>query len=301
MSQAPDDEPAVGRCAQVACIWEATARKAGNVHRFADFQDLTYVDFVLSALAVGPALDQAPRRPVGATVLAAVQATQVLTRTNTNLGIVLLLAPLAKANPPAWRESVRDVLHELTVADARLAYEAIRLARPGGLGKVSAQDVAQEPTRTLREVMALAAERDRIARQYACDFADVFDVGLPALRAGWKQFGSVEAAVLHCQLAWLAAFPDSLIARKRGPAEAEEATRHARAVIAAGGISSAAGRQALAEFDGWLRAEGHSRNPGTTADLVTACLFVALRERTMSARLPFPCSLFDPPALRMPP
>src|SRR5262245_51946807 len=126
--------PTPGNCAQVACIWEATARKAGNVHRYADFADLTYLDFVLSAVAIGPVIDQAPRRSIGETVLAAVQATKAMARTNTNLGIVLLLAPLAKADLASWRESISAILQALTIADARRVYEAIRLARPGGLG-----------------------------------------------------------------------------------------------------------------------------------------------------------------------
>src|SRR5438128_9084707 len=80
---------------QLACIWEATARKPGNVHRFRDFADTTYLDFVHSAIAIAPVLGSATERCLGATVLEAIRATRSLTRTNTNLGIVLLLAPLA--------------------------------------------------------------------------------------------------------------------------------------------------------------------------------------------------------------
>ena len=280
----------IGRYAQVACIWEATARKAGNVHRFADFDDLSYLDFILSAAAVAPVLDGAPGRPVGETVLASVRATAELVRSNSNLGIVLLLAPLASVPPGEsdLRAGIAAVLERLTVADARAVYEAIRLAKPGGLGKAPEQDVADEPTQTLREVMALAAGRDMVARQYAEGFGDVFDFGVPALLRGFAEFGSVEAAVITCQLRWMAEFPDSLLARKRGPAEAEESARRARAVLDAGGLASGVGRAALAELDRWLRAEGHARNPGTTADLVTACLFVALRTRRMELSAPFP-------------
>jgi triphosphoribosyl-dephospho-CoA synthase len=288
--------PSIGQCAQVACIWDATARKAGNVHRFADFADLTYLDFILSAAAVGPVFEQAPCYSVGQTVLAAVRATRAVVRTNTNLGIVLLLTPMAKACSPdddqgALRANVSTILNRLTVEDARLAYEAIRLAQPGGLGTVPAEDVAGHPSQALRDVMALAGKRDRIARQYACNFADVFEVGVPALVEGWEQLGCVEGAVIHCQLRWLAAFSDSLIARKRGSAEAEEATQRARDALDAGGLASPVGRRGFAELDRWLREVGHSRNPGTTADLVTACLFVALRHHSMEMSSPFPCAL----------
>ena len=85
----------VGLWAQVACVWEATARKPGNVTRFHDFEDSTYLDFVLSAAAIGPVMATACQRKIGATVLEAVRATRQVVRTNTNLGIVLLLTPLA--------------------------------------------------------------------------------------------------------------------------------------------------------------------------------------------------------------
>ena len=84
-----------GLCAQIACVWEATARKPGNVHRYCDFEDSTYLDYLLSAAALAPVLDRAADRRIGETILDAVRATRRVTRSNTNLGIVLLLTPLA--------------------------------------------------------------------------------------------------------------------------------------------------------------------------------------------------------------
>jgi triphosphoribosyl-dephospho-CoA synthase len=116
--------PDVGLCAQVACVWEATARKPGNVHRFQDFEDVTYLDFILSALALGPAMQEARSRPVGQTVLAAVRATRRVAHSNTNLGMILLLAPLAAVpEGEELRTGVGSVLAGLTVEDARLMYE----------------------------------------------------------------------------------------------------------------------------------------------------------------------------------
>jgi triphosphoribosyl-dephospho-CoA synthase len=278
-----------GLCAQVACVWEATARKPGNVHRFCDFDDTSYLDFLLSAAAVAPVLDGAAGRRVGETVLAAVQATRAVVPSNTNLGIVLLLAPLAAVPPEEdLRAGVERILGGLDVADARQVYQAIRLALPGGLGEVPEQDVRDEPTQGLREVMALAAERDLIARQYADGFRAVFEEGDPALQAGLQHADDLEAAIIVCHLHLLATFPDSLIRRKRGAAEAEEAARRARRILDTGWPRDAAVAPALAELDAWLRAEGHQRNPGTTADLVTACLFVALRTATIQLPLQIP-------------
>jgi triphosphoribosyl-dephospho-CoA synthase len=272
-----------GLCAQLACIWEATARKPGNVHRYCDFDDCSYPDFLVSAAAIGPVFDHVSNRRVGETVLEAVRATRRVTASNTNLGIILLLAPLAAVpRDQSLRAGLSTILSGLDIDDARAAYQAIRLARPGGLGRVDAQDVSDEPTNTLLEVMGLAAERDLVARQYVNNYHQVFEDGVPALRIGFERLGCLEGAIIYCHLTLLSRHPDSLIARKRGPAEAEEATRRAQQVLAANWPDNAAGVTALREFDAWLRAEGHSRNPGTTADLVTACLFVLLREDTIT-------------------
>lgn len=274
----------VGLCTQIACIWEATARKPGNVHRYRDFDDCNYLDFVLSAAAVAPVMAAARQRRVGVTVLDAVRATRRVTGTNTNLGIVLLLAPLASASPEQdLRGGIERVLAGLDVEDARHVYEAIRLASPGGLGRVDEQDVYAEPTQTLRQVMALAADRDLVARQYANGFAEVFNDGVPALLAGLERTGSVEGAIISAHLHLMAHHPDTLITRKRGPAEAEEASCRAKAVLEIGWGE-------LGAFDAWLRAEGHARNPGATADVLTASVFVLLRENTITLppRMPWP-------------
>jgi triphosphoribosyl-dephospho-CoA synthase len=281
--------PPTGLCAHLACLWEATARKPGNVHRFRDFDDASYVDFLMSAAAVAPVLDAAPGRRVGETVLQAVRATRAVVASNTNLGILLLLAPLA-AVPTGedLRPGLARVLDSLDVEDARLVYEAIRLAAPSGLGESPEQDVRGEPTQTLRQVMALAADRDLVARQYADGFREVFDEGVPALVQGLEWIGDREGGILFCHLHLMASYPDSLIARKRGPAEAEESARRARQLLDAGWPHTPAGRAALADLDAWLRAAGRGRNPGTTADLVAACLFVALREGTIQLPPQFP-------------
>jgi triphosphoribosyl-dephospho-CoA synthase len=289
---------AVGLCAQLACIWETTARNPGNAHRFRDFPDATYVDFLSSAAAMAPVLETAWQRPVGQTVLQGVEATHRVVTANTNLGILLLLAPLATVPiGEALQTGVDRILSGLDVADAHAVYQAIRLAAPAGLGRVPEQDIEDDPTQTLRQVMALAAERDLIARQYANGFREVFDDGMPALRRGLEQLGFLEGAIVFCHLQLMARHPDSLIVRKRGLAEAEEAARRAQQVLDEGWPGSAAGRRALVDLDAWMRSAGRGRNAGTTADLVTACLFVALREGIMEmpSRYPWSADEIEPP------
>src|SRR5213080_3246584 len=177
----------VAAAAQLACLLEASAPKPGNVSPFASFRDATYEDFLASAAAIGPALLMAGERSLGATIRAGVEATARWAPSNTNLGLVLLLAPLARAALTPGGASLRDrlaaTLAATTVADARDTYAAIRLSAPGGLGRAPDQDVAGTPTATLRDVMAMAVERDAIAREYASDFRTTFELGAPTLRA----------------------------------------------------------------------------------------------------------------------
>lgn len=279
---------------QTACLWEVTARKPGNVHRYCDFEDCTYLDFVLGAAALAPVLATAAERPLGQTVLAAVQVQRQVTPRNTHLGIILLLAPLAAV--PLSEElgpGVERLLSSLDLADARAVFAAIRLAQPAGLGQVAEQDVACEPSLPLRAIMALATERDLVARQYANGFREVLQEGVPALEEGLRRTGCLEGAILWCQLTLLARHPDSLIARKQGRAEAEEASRRAAAVLAAGWPHHPTGWHRLHDLDHWLRNVGHRRNPGTTADLVTASLFVALRQRILTLPPSLPWAMED--------
>lgn len=275
-----------GLLAQAACLLEATARKPGNVHPGRSFDDLTYVDFLLSAAAIAGPLGDAANQSVGATILAAVRATRRVVASNTNLGMVLLLTPLAAVFPEEsdLRAGVIRVLEGLSVADARDAYEAIRLAAPGGLGRVSEQDIAGAPTVTLLEAMRLSSGRDLVARQYATGYEDVFDVALPALREALESGAPVESAIIKAFLTIMSRRPDTLIARKRGLDVAAEASRLAAVVLDRGPIDL--NSEPLRALDTWLRGDGHARNPGATADLMAATLFAALRDGTLS--LPWP-------------
>jgi triphosphoribosyl-dephospho-CoA synthase len=264
----------VAAAAQVACLLEVSAPKPGNVSPDRHFHDTSYEDFLVSAVAIGRALESAGERPLGATIRLAIEATVRWTSRNTNLGIVLLLAPLARAacqGGGSLRTGVRRVLAETTVADAADVYEAIRLARPGGLGTAAAEDVAGAPTVTLTQAMGLAADRDSVAREYATGFAATFEIGAPAVRdARGRRLRWSDAAV-HAYLALLAALPDTLIARKLGRAEAERISRLAAEV-------RRGGPRELAAFDAELRDARNTRNPGTTADLTCAALFAVILE-----------------------
>jgi triphosphoribosyl-dephospho-CoA synthase len=270
----------VAGAAQLACVLEVSAEKPGNITPSHDFHDTSYEDMLRAAIAVGPELARAGERTVGETVLAVVEASRRVAPANTNLGIALLLAPLAKAAFAGGplRARLGATLRALDVADARAAYAAIRLAGAGGLHERVEHDVRLEPTVGLREAMAGAAERDSVASEYVTDYALTFDTGIPALVAALDDGLAVRESIVELHLRLLEQAPDTLIARKRGPDAAARVSAGAREVLAAGGVRTAVGRRALRSFDSSLRESGNALNPGTTADLVTATLFVALVE-----------------------
>ena len=286
----------IAQAAQLACLLEVSAPKPGNVNRQNDFPDTRFEDFLLSAVAIGPAMGCAGRTSVGQTIWRAVRDTRLLVGCNTNLGIVLLLAPLARvcskspdmlrsrslvesidaAQTGGLRERMARVLATLTVQDARRTYAAIRLAHPGGLGRTSEADVAEEPLVTLYQAMALAQERDAVAREYVTDFAITFGIGYPALRSAWHACGDLPGAIVQAFLTILALVPDTLVARKRGVEVAAQVSGWAQETLLLGGAFTGPGRVSLRKLDAALRDEGHTLNPGTTADLTTASIFLLL-------------------------
>jgi triphosphoribosyl-dephospho-CoA synthase len=168
------------------------------------------------------------------------------------------------------------VLDDTDVQDARDVYAAIRLARPGGLGRADSQDVAADPDVSLLEAMRLAADRDGIAREYATAFETTFGVGVPALEQARHEGLPWDDAVVETFLRLLAHAPDTHVARRGGDAAAQAVTDRARGALRAGGVRSAAGRIAIDEMDRALRDKRNLGNPGTTADLTAAAIFVLL-------------------------
>jgi triphosphoribosyl-dephospho-CoA synthase len=206
-----------------ACLAELDAPKPGNVHVFADGHRMTAAEFVASADAAAPHLSASGAR-VGARILGAVEATFEAVGANTNLGIILLCAPLAAAaenDISDLRASLIEVLQRLDTKDAELTYRAIVLAAPAGLGRSERHDVFGPATVSLLEAMTEASGRDRVARQYATSFADIFEVGLPRLEAAVLQYADLRWATLATYLEFLSAFPDTHIARKHGAPAAD--------------------------------------------------------------------------------
>ena len=258
-----------------ACRDELRAPKPGNVHDFSPGHRMTATQFIQSAdAAVSPLC--APQVRVGARILGAVEATVSTVGANTNLGIILLCAPLAAAaeiTPSGLRDAVASVLANLDVADASDAFAAIVRACPAGLGRTNENDVFEPAKVTLLQAMCEAADRDSVARQYATGFSDVFDFGVAVNANALKRWDDANWATLAVYLAFLSEIPDSHIVRKHGADVGTAVRRKAVEVNAQfwAAINPVEMLHDLLSWDATLKATGI--NPGTSADLTVATLF----------------------------
>lgn len=257
-----------------ACELDVVAFKPGNVSHESPGHGMTAEDFLISAKAAAPYVADSSLC-VGERIFRAIEATRQAVDCNTNLGIVLLAVPLIHAaenrsstGSLAWH--LHHSLLMLTREDAHWVYQAIRLAAPGGLGKSQRHDVNDKPTVTLRGAMQEAAERDRIAYQYAHAYADVFGRGLISLYQGRAHWGSEDAAITTTYLGFLTDFPDSHIWRKYGLHAAEDVQKMARDCVENMRRCAAwsCAKTCLEALDQVLKAADF--NPGTSADLTVA-------------------------------
>ena len=262
---------------QWVCDLEATAPKAGNVHPDCSFDDLSHCDF-MEASTIAAQQFAKPSQPVSERALAAAKQTRETVGSNVNLGILLLLAPLVACDEShsiettdAWPNHIDDWLSGLTEADSENFFNCIRTVSAGGLGKVDEMDV-NDPSQTTDIVaaMRLARDRDRIALQWADGFRDLVSNVVPVVSKSMAARTDALAGIADAHLRLLVATPDSLIARKCGLDTALDVQRRAANVDLADPFS----RQS---FDEHLRSRGNKLNPGTTADLIAAALYVLMR------------------------
>lgn len=269
-----------------ACQQEVSAPKPGNVNCFSAGHQMSVQDFIKSAHAIAPVLSQ-QHLSIGSMILQSVIATRQVVDCNTNLGIILLFAPLCKAihgchNIEHLPNSLQSVLENLTVDDAIKGYEGIRLAQAGGLGKSEQQDVNTEPTVTLRKAMEYARDKDSIAAQYLNNYHEILDLGLTNLTLSINCGESVEWASAFAYLKLLSAMPDSLISRKQGLKCANAVMSKSQSIL-----KKVDGNRKLSEFEAdiilWDKElKRKAINPGTTADMTAAILLVYAFEQALS-------------------
>lgn len=254
-----------------ACLLDVTAVKPGNVGLHGGGHGMRVEDFVRSARAAAPEIAR-PGLSVGERIARAISATHDAVGTNTNLGIVLLAAPIAQtALAPAG--SLDTVLAALTIEDAELAFGAIRLANPGGLGHSPRHDVHAPAQVTLLDAMREAAPRDRIALQYRDRFVDVLGTGHAALTSARERGFDWCRTATAIFLAFLSRYTDSHVERKLGRLEAGALQQ---AAAASRRLADRDPKGHDGELERWDRAlKSRGINPGTSADLTVATLFAS--------------------------
>ncbi|MBS7288590.1 MAG: triphosphoribosyl-dephospho-CoA synthase [Candidatus Freyarchaeota archaeon] len=210
---------------------------------------------------------------------------------------MLLLAPLSAAagmcfasfgEVPAalLKKKVLKVVDGTTTEDAVLVYEAIRLVKPGGLGKVERLDVNDPAFKekiisegvSLKEVFAISAEWDAISAEWINGMETIFRLGYPSFKMYLDKEGDVNVATVNTFLRILSEKPDTLITRKAGAKAAHYVSLRAREALDAGGAATPEGRRLCWILDEELHGAGGRLNPGATADLTAASIFVCLLE-----------------------
>lgn len=264
---------------KAACIAELEALKPGNVHIFADGHGMTIHDFIKSAEAVSSVIAQVGLS-LGQRILVSVEATQKAVGCNTNLGIILLCAPLIHAalisDQDDLQQRLQRVLQQTTISDAQYTFDAIALAKPAGLGDAEQHDVCQQAHCTLLQAMQSAAERDLIAMQYTNGFETVFKLGLPILaEENIENNTAMNSTWLTTKLylTLLSNFADSHIVRKYGIKLAADIQHQASQHLTMFNLSDSPKlyQNKLLAWDNQLKKT--QVNPGTSADLTVACLF----------------------------
>jgi len=299
----------IARAAQLASALEVSGYpKPGNVHRTADLKESTFEHFIASAIAIGPiVLDVAKKGfragkgevktadiGVGGTIKSAIENTMKWQRDgNTNLGLVLLLTPLAaaagitlakegKIEMKKLRANLSSVLKSTTPEDALNVYDAILIANPGGLGGMDKLDVKNKASKkkikeeriSLYEIMNLSSEWDNISREWVTDMQITFEFGYPLVKKLYGRTKNMNTTTVQSFLELLSKYPDTFVQRIHGKKIAERVSEKARAIIKEGGMLTSKGGALITKFDEELREKGI--NPGTTADLTASSLMLAI-------------------------
>lgn len=259
-------------------ICDINALKPGNVGRHGAGHGMDCADFIRSAEVVTPILCD-PRPGIGRKILSSIEATRAAVRCNTNLGMVLLVAPIIGVYQEHglqgdFRRTVKSTLKSLGRQEAQDIFAAIRLANPGGLGKVDRYDVNSQPDSDIYSAMEAAQDRDLVALQYVNGYREVAELGVKCLQNHHDRWNSVEWAVVACYLMYMASFPDSHIRRKHGIETAEQVRKKTKPVLERfmSYDNPEEAREVLMIFDRELKAS--ELNPGACADLAVASLLL---------------------------
>ena len=292
----------IAKLAQIASVLEVSGwPKPGNVHRTRNYDDMVFQDFVISAVVIGDTMEEVAKQSkeiddlskaeLGKYILQAVNETNKWIRTNTNLGIMMMCIPIAAAAAISdsfdeIQDNVGRLMDATTVDDAVNLYDAINVADAGGMGDQEEFDVKSEKAKdelrannqTMFDVLEISAGWDRLADELTNKMPVCFEIGYPTFSHAWQSYDDVDvmnkASVLTI-MTILSQIPDTLISRKYGNEMAESVSKKAEELLAFKEDDSFV--EKLLEFDDYLY--GNKLNPGTTADLTAASIFLSYLAR----------------------
>lgn len=280
----------IAKIAQIASALEVSGYpKPGNVHRTRDYDDMEFEDFIISGIVIGDTVREActdvdvENPELGKYILRAVAETDRWIKNNTNLGIVMMITPIAAAAAISdsfdnIRENVKLLMSNTSVDDACDLYDAINIADAGGMGDQDEYDVASDSAKqelrdnsqTMYDVLKISAPWDMLAREMTSDMPAVFEIGYPTYHKLREEKSKNDACILTF-LTILSQVPDTLISRKYGSDEALKISMMTRDLLNLKDESDF--KDKLKQFDEYLF--NNKYNPGTTADLTAASIFVS--------------------------
>lgn len=302
----------ISKCLELAILLEVSADKPGNVNRRNGFEHTRYEHFLASAVALSPSFEIAAERgiavsredlgveniEIGLIIRdCAVNVSAWQHGGNTLLGTAILLSPIAVAagmtsdkeqafDIQRLRENLKIVVKSTSPEDAVNVYEAIRTAKPAGLGEVpefdvndlSSTDMILREKKSLFQIFKIAEKYDSICSEWINGYPITFDVAYPSLIEQIRKNKDLNMAIIHTFLLVLSEYPDTFIARKTSPDRAQEISFKAKKVLDLGGPATAIGKQSLNRLDRELRKASNTLNPGTTADIIAASLALCILE-----------------------
>ncbi|MDO5843450.1 MAG: triphosphoribosyl-dephospho-CoA synthase [Methanobrevibacter ruminantium] len=288
----------IAKLAQIASVLEVSGwPKPGNVHRTRNYDDMVFQDFAISAVVIGDTMeavasqakeiDDLSEAELGRYIFQAVDETNRWIETNTNLGIMMMCIPIAAAASISngfdeIQENVGRLMDATTVEDAVSLYDAINVADAGGMGDQDEFDVMSEKAKdelrannqTMFDVLEISSGWDRLANELTNKMPVCFKIGYPCYSSFWKTSDDVDVinkATVLTFMTILSQIPDTLISRKYGDEVAEDVSQKASDILEFKDDDSFL--EKLLEFDDYLYE--NKLNPGTTADLTAASIFLS--------------------------
>jgi triphosphoribosyl-dephospho-CoA synthase len=301
----------ISKCLELAILFEVSADKPGNVNLITGFEGTRYEHFLASAVAAFPWFQVAAERGIavsnGEITVGGVRIGQIIRNCvwdinawqhggNTLLGTVILLSPIAAAAGMTYamnenvfeiqqlRENLKRITESTLPEDAADVYEAIKIAKPSGLGKAPELDVNDsgsinrivKENITLYQVFKIASAYDRVCSEWVSNYPITFEVAYPYLIRQIKETKDLNKTIIHTFLKVLAEYPDTFITRKIGIEKAKKVSVKASEILELGGLETSLGQKSLHKFDCELRKSSNDLNPGTTADIVAAALALCI-------------------------